>query len=259
MSVDDPMNTPAMKQYMDIKYKYPDSILFFRMGDFYEMFQEDAIIASSILDIALTKRQNQIPMCGIPYHASESYTSRLLTAGKRVVICEQIKSNDPNTKLLQREVVRVLSPGTIVEENLIKGYENNFLSLIFFMKNKISLAFIDISTSEFYFAEYDKVDKINIQSLMNKFLPSELLLFKEHAISMENLELELNLTLTLLDSTSIPLPKNSNPDDLKNIFNLFLRNSLKDNSIQLSNPSILSNTEYMELDSNTIKNLELIF
>jgi len=258
MSVDDPMNTPAMKQYMDIKYKYPDSILFFRMGDFYEMFQEDAIIASSILDIALTKRQNQIPMCGIPYHASESYTSRLLTAGKRVVICEQIKSNDPNTKLLQREVVRVLSPGTIVEENLIKGYENNFLSLIFFMKNKISLAFIDISTSEFYFAEYDKVDKINIQSLMNKFLPSELLLFKEHAISMENLELELNLTLTLLDSTSIPLPKNSNPDDLKNIFNLFLRNSLKDNSIQLSNPSILSNTEYMELDSNTIKNLELI-
>jgi DNA mismatch repair protein MutS len=258
MSVDDPMNTPAMKQYMDIKYKYPDSILFFRMGDFYEMFQEDAIIASSILDIALTKRQNQIPMCGIPYHASESYTSRLLTAGKRVVICEQIKSNDPNTKLLQREVVRVLSPGTIVEENLIKGYENNFLSLLFFMKNKIALAFIDISTSEFYFAEYDKIDKINIQSLMNKFLPSELLLFKEHAISMENLELELNLTLTLLDSTSIPLPKNSNPDDLKNIFNLFLNNSLKDNSIQLSNPSIISNTEYMELDSNTIKNLELI-
>ena len=258
MSVDDPMNTPAMKQYMDIKYKYPDSILFFRMGDFYEMFQEDAIIASSILDIALTKRQNQIPMCGIPYHASESYTSRLLTAGKRVVICEQIKSNDPNTKLLQREVVRVLSPGTIVEENLIKGYENNFLSLLFFLRNKISLAFIDISTSEFYFAEYDKIDKINVQSLLNKFLPSELLLFKEHAISMENLELELNLTLTLLDSTIIPLPKNSNPDDLKNIFNLFLHNSLKDNSIQLSDPSIISNNEFMELDSNTIKNLELI-
>jgi DNA mismatch repair protein MutS len=258
MSVDDPMNTPAMKQYLEIKNKFPDSILFFRMGDFYEMFQEDAIIASSILDIALTKRQNQIPMCGIPFHASESYASRLLTSGKRVVICEQIKSNDPNTKLLQREVVRVLSPGTIVEENLIKSYENNFLCLILSNKNIISLGLIDISTSEFYYSEFEKSNKINIQSFLNKFSPSEVIFFKEHAITVDNLALEINCTITLLDSFLIPIPKDNQPDDLKVIFDKFLNLSLKGNSIQLSNPSILSKKEYMELDSNTIRNLELI-
>ena len=86
----DPMNTPAMRQYVEIKEKYPDAILFFRMGDFYEMFQEDAIKASALLDIALTKRQNKIPMCGFPYHATETYISRLIAANQKVVICEQI-------------------------------------------------------------------------------------------------------------------------------------------------------------------------
>ncbi len=258
MSVDDPMSTPAMKQYLEIKSKYPDSILFFRMGDFYEMFQEDAITASSILDIALTKRQNQIPMCGIPFHASESYASRLLSSGKRVVICEQIKSNDPTTKLLQREVVRVLSPGTIVEENLIKGYENNFLCLIFFTNFTVSIGWIDISTSEFYYSVFEKNDKINIQSFLNKFNSSEVIFFKEHAISIDNLELDLNCTITLLDSTVIFMPKDNKIDDLKQIFNNFLKHSLKGNSIKLSNPSILSKKEFMELDSNTIRNLELI-
>jgi len=258
MPADDPMNTPAMRQFSEIKKKYPDSIIFFRMGDFYEMFQEDAIIASSILDIALTKRQNQIPMCGIPYHATDSYLSRLISAGKRVVICEQSKSLDPNSKLMQRDVVRVMSPGTIVEDNLIKGYENNFLCFIFLFKENIISSLIDISTSEFYYSTYHKSEKININSLLKKFSPSELLVFKEQAISFENLELDFNPTLTLLDSTLIKLPQDSSREEMKRIIDSFLANSLRENSINLSLPILLDKNNFMELDTNTLKNLELI-
>ncbi len=258
MPADDPMNTPAMRQFSEIKKKYPDSIIFFRMGDFYEMFQEDAIIASSILDIALTKRQNQIPMCGIPYHATDSYLSRLINAGKRVVICEQSKSQDPNSKLMQRDVVRVMSPGTIVEDNLIKGYENNFLCFIYLFKENIISSLIDISTSEFYYSMYHKSEKININSLLKKFSPSELLVFKEQAISFENLELDFNPTLTLLDSTIIKLPQDSSREEMKRIIDSFLANSLRENSINLSLPIILDKDNFMELDTNTLKNLELI-
>jgi DNA mismatch repair protein MutS len=109
------LDTPVMRQYLEIKAKYPDAILFFRMGDFYEMFLEDAKEAAKILDIALTKRQNAIPMAGIPYHSTESYISRLIGAGKKVVICEQTKSDDPKAKIMNREVVRVMSPGTLIE------------------------------------------------------------------------------------------------------------------------------------------------
>ena len=257
MPVDDAMNTPAMKQFIEIKKKYEDSILFFRMGDFYEMFGEDAIIASSILDIALTKRQNQIPMCGIPYHASENYLSRLINAGKRVVICEQSKNNDGNTKLLQREVVRVLSPGTIVEENLIGGFENNYLSLIHFHKEKVGVCFLDISTSDFYHSEFHKSEKVNIISFYKKFNPKEILVYKENAISFDMLEIDTVATITYLDSTQISIPPGSGNQELKEILNLFLSKSIKDNKIYLSNPLDILQSDYLEIDSNTIKNLEL--
>ena len=133
------LNTPAMKQYLEIKKKYPEGILFFRLGDFYEMFLEDAKIASQILDIALTKRQNQIPMCGIPYHSADNYISRLLQAGQSVIICEQLKED--RGKLIPREVVRIITPGTVVEENLIRSFENNFLYFVFFGKEKLFLNF----------------------------------------------------------------------------------------------------------------------
>lgn len=258
MPADDPMNTPAMRQFQEIKKNYPDSILFFRMGDFYEMFGEDAIIASSILDIALTKRQNLIPMCGIPYHAKDNYLSRLINAGKRVVICEQSKSNQENSKLLQRDVVRVISPGTIVEENLIGGFENNFLALFHFHRDMLGVAFLDISTSDFYFSKFHKSEKIEIQSILNKFNPTEVLLFKENAISYDNLEIESTATITLLDSNQISLPVGVESEILKNILNSFMRDTIKDSSINLSEPKTLSKDEFLELDSNTIKNLELV-
>ncbi|HQL83412.1 MAG TPA: DNA mismatch repair protein MutS, partial [Spirochaetota bacterium] len=117
----DPKITPAMKQYLDMKKQYPEEILFFRMGDFYEMFFDDAHAASRILDIALTSRQNDIPMCGIPYHAAESYIARLIKAGKRVAICEQMETVPSAGTVVRREVVRVITPGTVVEANLLQS------------------------------------------------------------------------------------------------------------------------------------------
>jgi DNA mismatch repair protein MutS len=148
--------TPMIKQYLDIKKKHSDDILFFRMGDFYEMFFEDARTASAILDITLTSRQNDIPMCGIPYHAAESYIARLIKAGKRVAICEQMESVPSSGSIVRREVIRVITPGTIIEQNLIQGDRNNFLASIITTTERIGLAFADISTGDFFLSVIDR-------------------------------------------------------------------------------------------------------
>ena len=116
----EPKLTPLMRQYLEIKDKHPDEILFFRLGDFYEMFFDDAKKASSILDIALTKR-HETPMCGIPYHASENYIQRLIKSGCNVAICEQTESVPSDGTIVKREVVRIITPGTVTEPNLLSS------------------------------------------------------------------------------------------------------------------------------------------
>jgi DNA mismatch repair protein MutS len=169
--------TPAMKQYLDMKKQYPEEILFFRMGDFYEMFFEDAHAASKILDIALTSRQNDIPMCGIPYHAADSYIARLIKAGKRVAICEQMEAVPSSGPVVRREVVRVITPGTVVEANLLQSDENNFLSSIIIDKSSIGLAFIDISTGDFFLSTIEKSMDLFRGEIM-KFNPREAVLYE---------------------------------------------------------------------------------
>ncbi|TAL33028.1 MAG: DNA mismatch repair protein MutS [Spirochaetes bacterium] len=146
----DPTLTPLMRQYLDIKKKHPNEILFFRLGDFYEMFFEDARVASKALDIVLTSRQNDIPMCGIPYHASESYIARLIKAGHRVAICEQMEATPSSGTVVRRDVVRVITPGTVIEQNLLAGDDNNFLASIVLLEKEIGLAFVDVSTGDFF-------------------------------------------------------------------------------------------------------------
>ena len=118
--------TQMMKQYYEIKAKYPGTVLFFRLGDFYEMFDEDAVEVSGILNITLTHR-GESPMCGIPYHASSAYIKRLLNVGKKIAICEQIKLSEKMGKLAQREVVRVITPATVFEEDLLSETDYNFI------------------------------------------------------------------------------------------------------------------------------------
>ncbi|MDM7924301.1 MAG: DNA mismatch repair protein MutS [Pyrinomonadaceae bacterium] len=145
--------TPMLRQYLDIKKQYPGTILFFRLGDFYEMFNEDAIIGSRELQITLTARQkdsaNPIPMCGVPHHAAANYIAKLVRKGYRVAICEQSEPAAKGTKLVRREVVRVITPGTAVDEQLIDETESVYLAAVFAAEDRVGAAFLDLSTGDF--------------------------------------------------------------------------------------------------------------
>lgn len=149
--------TPMMQQYLATKREYQDCLLFYRMGDFYEMFFDDAIKAAEVLDIALTKRgkhdENDIPMCGVPYHSCEPYLQRLIKSGLKVAICEQMESPEEAKKrgykaVVKREVVRVVTPGTLTEDNLLDTRQSNYLAAIAATAGKLALAWVDISTGE---------------------------------------------------------------------------------------------------------------
>ncbi len=120
-----------MRQYQAAKKQVPGALLFFRLGDFYELFHEDAIAASAVLEITLTARNKEkgepVPMCGVPYHAAEGYIARLIQRGYRVAICEQMEEAGPGKKLVRREVTRVVTPGTATDSNLLRSHENNYL------------------------------------------------------------------------------------------------------------------------------------
>ncbi len=145
----DPLDTPFMRQFLDLKRQVPDAILFFRMGDFYELFLEDAEEAAPLMDVALTKRQSSVPMCGVPYHSAEIYIARLIGAGKRVAIAEQ--ENDPaNPKLMRRRLRRIITPGTVLEESLLDGAGHSYLMALAPGARSLGLALADVSTGDFF-------------------------------------------------------------------------------------------------------------
>lgn len=170
------VETPLMKQYYQIKAVHPDAILLFRVGDFYETFGEDAIKASSILGITLTKRANgaasSVELAGFPYHAVDAYLPKLVRAGERVAICEQLE--DPKTVkgLVKRGVIELVTPGVVLGDNILPNKENSFLASIYFGSRSTGVAFLDISTGEFYMAEGD--DRY-IDKLMSNLSPKEVL------------------------------------------------------------------------------------
>ena len=149
--------TPAMRQYLEIKAGYPDCILFFRMGDFYEMFFEDAVLASKLLDITLTSRdkgrEDSVPLCGFPWHAASSYIAKLIAKGHKVAICEQMEDPRFAKGIVKREVVRVITPGLVVDADNLEAKQNNFLAGIAVRGEGFGLAFLDISTGEFRVTE----------------------------------------------------------------------------------------------------------
>ena len=151
--------TPAMKQYWDIKNNYADSIVLFRMGDFYETFDNDAQITSEVLGITLTKRANgaasSVPLAGFPYHAIDQYIDKLLKAGYRVAICEQVEDPKKAKGIVKREVVEVLSPGTAISDKYLDHNQNNYFASIFIKKGMLGIALMDYSTGDFFGGEWD--------------------------------------------------------------------------------------------------------
>lgn len=168
--------TPMMKQFLDLKAKHPDAVMLFRCGDFYETYSTDAIVASEILGITLTKRANgkgkTIEMAGFPHHALDTYLPKLIRAGKRVAICDQLEDPKLTKKLVKRGITELVTPGVSINDNVLNYKENNFLAAIHFGKASCGVAFLDISTGEFLTAEgpFDYVDK-----LLNNFGPKEIL------------------------------------------------------------------------------------
>ncbi|EMJ95977.1 DNA mismatch repair protein MutS [Leptospira alstonii] len=253
----DALNTPMMKQFLAIKKDFPDTILFFRMGDFYEMFLEDAKVASSILDIALTKRQNAVPMCGIPYHSKDNYISRLLNAGKKIAICEQSKSEDPGSKLMTRDVVRIITPGTVIEENLLSGFQNNYLAVLHLKKSLIYFAMADFSTGEVFYSSASITGLERLIAELEKFRPSEICVPKSEISFFKDLEYFKNREFTVLKDRQ----ETSDKDPfqiLSQYLNEYIRETYRDNKLVLREPRILSSGKFLEMDRETILNLELV-
>lgn len=170
------VETPLMKQYYSIKDKHPDAVLLFRVGDFYETFGEDAIKAAEILGITLTRRANgaasYVELAGFPYHALDTYLPKLVRAGQRVAICEQLEDPKMTKKIVKRGITELVTPGVSINDNILENRENNFLASVHFDKKRAGIAFLDISTGEFLAAEgsFEYIDK-----LLNSFQPKEVL------------------------------------------------------------------------------------
>jgi len=173
------VETPLMKQYYAVKHKYPDAVLLFRVGDFYETFGEDAIKASGILGITLTRRANGsasfVELAGFPYHALDTYLPKLVRAGQRVAICEQLEDPKLTKNIVKRGITELVTPGVSIDDNVLEHRENNFLASVHIDKTLAGVAFLDISTGEFLTAEgsYEYIDK-----LLNSFAPKEVLFQK---------------------------------------------------------------------------------
>ena len=277
MQIDRSKLTPMMKQYFECKDKYPDCILFFRLGDFYEMFFEDAIVASKTLEIALTGKscglEERAPMCGVPFHSANSYISKLVENGYKVAIGEQLE--DPSTVkgIVKRDVIRVVTPGTVLEGSLLENKKNNYLLSLYKKDNSIGLTYVDISTGETN-ATYLSKDKV-IEEIA-KIHPTEIIIndlsFIEqlkNIAAIGNIYINENFNESYLNNEILnkyfsdeylnKLRFDEN-DLIKNSLCILLNyiyNTQKQVTSNINNINIYNSSEYMALDMFTRSNLEL--
>ncbi|MGN1347536.1 MAG: DNA mismatch repair protein MutS, partial [Acutalibacteraceae bacterium] len=180
--------TPMMKQYMEIKKDYPDTILMYRLGDFYEMFYDDAKIASRVLELVLTGRAcgngERAPMCGVPFHSADSYIAKLVNNGYKVAICEQMEDPALCKGIVKRDVIRIITPGTVIENLMLDESRNNYLAVIFVKGDNVGLCFADVSTGKLSLTSFEKKHSENeIINEVTRFSPSEIIINKEVTLS----------------------------------------------------------------------------
>ena len=287
--------TPMMKQYAFIKKQYADCILFFRLGDFYEMFLEDAEIGSKVLDITLTARNKgkdgAIPMCGVPFHASDAYISKLVKNGYKVAICEQIGTPQESEDLVERDVIRVVTPGTIIDENMLENKSNNYVLTISIdkKKNQLSMAYADISTGDFIIKETSLIsnsvdENTYLASRISDINPSEILLNKDLYHNSDLLKKIRNSIKTNISKSIESVSNHSeNISYIKNFFKIkslevfninendaslveatkqlleYLMYTQKDKLFHIKKIRNESKSESMQIDFGTINNLEIFY
>ncbi|MDD7641810.1 MAG: DNA mismatch repair protein MutS, partial [bacterium] len=197
--------SPMMKHYIKTKEAHSDCILFYRLGDFYEMFFDDAITASKELELTLTGKQcgmdERAPMCGVPFHAADTYINRLVSKGYKVAICEQMEDPKQAKGIVERQVIRIVTPGTNTDALSLDETKNNYLMCIYYDENVFGVSTADVSTGDFFVTEIDTVQKLVDE--INKFAPAEIIcneaLFMS-ALNIEDLRSRLRITVTALDS-----------------------------------------------------------
>lgn len=276
--------SPMMKQYFEIKEKNKDSILFFRLGDFYEMFFDDAKLASRELDLTLTGRdcgqKERAPMCGVPFHSCESYIARLVQKGYKVAICEQTEDPAKAKGLVKRDIIRVITPGTVIESGMLDEGKNNFISSAYMANKKIGLSFCDISTGELFITEISGEDlQDQLQDQLISYNPREILVGGE-IVNFKTLPnfIKEKLSASVEMLTDDEFGYSICLDAMKNQFKENDVNSIKDKKEMVSSVGALlsylkvtqitgyerintfevyNENQYMNLDYNTRRNLEL--
>ena len=269
--------TPMMQQYIDIKEQYKDSILFFRLGDFYEMFFEDAKLASKELELTLTGKscglEERVPMCGVPFHSSNGYVAKLVNKGYKVAICEQVEDPATAKGIVKREVIKVVTPGTVTDTEMLDDKKNNYLMAIKREGISFGIAYVDISTGEFYSTLISEGNtKAKLIDEIAKINPSELILTKEQAAEEVFAEIkkifnvfvssvdEENITYNL-DNISVDeilfLDKNALAINISSILFEYILNSQKGMLDHIKSVKWYQIENYMALDYTARKNLEL--
>jgi len=273
-------------QYDDIRKRYPDAVIFFRLGDFYELFYEDAIKCSKILDLTLTGKssgeEERAPMCGIPYHSVDSYINKLINYGFKIAICEQLSPAGDKVKLVNRDVVRLITPGTVIDEGVIDQNRNNYIACVYQKKNAASIAYCEISTGEFSIAEFDGdsyIDSLN-DSLI-RVMPSEIICKSDY-----NLEAVLPCQKLGVLPNFVEYDEDKFTDfyaqnilsryfgvDYEQAFDVrryklgqiaggallaYLEQTQKRTLSHINKIKVLKNNQYMQLDYNTRRNLEIL-
>jgi DNA mismatch repair protein MutS len=265
--------SPMMQQYQGIRRTLPpDTLLLFRLGDFYEMFFEDAKEASAILNVALTKR-NGVPMCGVPYHAAEGYMAKLIKAGKRAAICDQIGEAIPG-RIVQREVTQIISPGTISDVNLLDSSRNNYLAAIFEKSSRFGFAFVDLSTGDFRLTEAENLAQLEDE--LARVCPAELLVSDEQAAQLAPLAATVSTSCDgytfALDQATFALRTHFQVQSLDGFgcsdmpaavgaagaILHYLKNGLRRHIGHITRLTCYRHTQFMIVDAATQANLELV-
>lgn len=275
-----------MKHYLQMKEKYKDCILFYRLGDFYELFYDDAIEISNVLDLTLTGKNcgldERAPMCGVPYHAAESYIAKLVSLGYKVAICEQLTEPKKGVKIVERDVVRVVTAGTVVDDSMLEERKNNYIMSMFLQDDKLSVVYCDITTGEFNLCHFDGGLESNFSDLLNRIMPSEVIgnakakefynslpilkfgvypkfeEYYEYAFGQE--KAKENVCLQFGDNAVNVFELKSNKQDIPAIGALleYLQETQKRSLKNINKINKVKNNQFMVIDMNTRRNLELV-